>query len=65
MSPSWNPVQIEREEFERADEPMGTKEKFWLELPDDDRLWLFKLACERDGVVPDPPLTSTNTLTDP
>ena len=51
MSPSWNPVQIEREEFERADEPMGTKEKFWVKLPDDDRLWLFKLARERDGVV--------------
>ena len=51
MSPSWNPVQIKREEFERADEPMGTKEKFWVKLPDDDRLWLFKLARERDGVV--------------
>lgn len=51
MSPSWEPVRIERDDYERADEPMGTKEKFWVELPDDDRLWLFKLARERDGLV--------------
>lgn len=50
-SPSWDPVRIERADYERADEPMGTKEKFWVQLPDDDRLWLFKLARERDGSV--------------
>lgn len=51
MSPSWEPVQIERDDFERADEPMGSKEKFWVQLPGDDRYWLFKLARERDGLV--------------
>jgi hypothetical protein len=51
VSPSWDPVQIEREEYERADEPMGTKEKFWVRLPDDDRLWLFKLARESNELV--------------
>jgi hypothetical protein len=30
---------------------MGTKVKFWVTNPDDDRPWLFKFSRERDGVV--------------
>jgi len=36
---------------ELQDEPMGTKVKFWVTNPDDERPWLFKFARERDGVV--------------
>lgn len=39
----WSPVAIVRDD-EFADEPLGTKQKFWVENPDDDRLWLLKLA---------------------
>lgn len=38
-------------ESEVADEPLGTKQKFWVENPEDDRPWLFKFARERDGDV--------------
>ncbi len=38
---------VDDDEF--ADEPLGTKQKFWVENPDDDRLWLFKYAREREG----------------
>lgn len=33
------------------DEPMGTKEKAWIELPDDSRPWLFKFSRVNDGVA--------------
>lgn len=46
----WNPVEIVTES-EVADEPLGTKQKFWVENPDDDRPWLFKFVRERDGEV--------------
>lgn len=39
------------DEWDHRDEPMGTKEKRWIKLPGDDRLWLLKLAREKDGVV--------------
>jgi len=51
MSPSWDPMRIERDNYEREEEPMGTKEKFWFTPSGDDRPWLFKLARERDGMV--------------
>lgn len=50
MPVAWNPVEIVADS-ELADEPLGTKQKFWVENPDDDRPWLFKFARERDGVV--------------
>lgn len=33
-----------------ADEPLGTKDKFWVEDLDENQ-WLFKYARDRDGVV--------------
>jgi hypothetical protein len=33
------------------DEPMGTKEKAWIELPGDSRPWLFKFSRVNDGVA--------------
>ena len=43
MSPQWSPVEIVSAD-EVVDEPLGTKQKFWVENPDDDRPWLFKFA---------------------
>ncbi len=36
---------------ERADEPLGTKEKFWVSRTQDDHVWLFKFAREQGGRV--------------
>ena len=38
---------------DESDEPMGSKEKWWTGLPDDDRRWLLKLSRvdRRDGTV--------------
>lgn len=33
------------------DEPMGTKEKAWIERPDDIHPWLFKFSRVNDGVA--------------
>lgn len=33
------------------DEPMGTKEKAWIERPDDKHPWLFKFSRVNDGVA--------------
>jgi hypothetical protein len=38
-------------EGDAEDEPLGTKEKFWVENPEDGTLWLFKYAREIDGRV--------------
>lgn len=48
----WDPLWFPREETEH-DEPMGSKEKWWVNIPDDDRPWLLKLSRVdvRDGVV--------------
>lgn len=53
MSPAWTSIPFIREESDGAPEPMGTKEKFWVELAPGGRPWLLKLARidERDGTV--------------
>lgn len=39
-------------QIESPDEPMGTKEKFWVRREDDaNRQWLFKFARAKDGEV--------------
>ena len=48
MPPQWNPVELVRDD-EVEDEPLGTKQKFWVENPDDDRPWLFKFARVTDA----------------
>jgi len=45
---SWSPVLIVSDD-EFADEPLGTKQKFWVANPDDDRPWLLKLARVTDA----------------
>jgi len=37
-------------EWALDDEPMGSKDKFWLGLPDDSLPWLFKYTRVNDGV---------------
>lgn len=46
MQPKWESMTIERPS-DGADEPLGTKEKFWLVAEGD--LWLFKFARQRGG----------------
>jgi hypothetical protein len=52
----WTPVAIEEwvttEDGEASEEPLGTKEKFWVKDPDG-APWLFKYAREGDGRVRD------------
>lgn len=52
MPPSWLSLPFVHDEAE-ADEPMGSKEKWWVDIPGDSRQWLLKLARldERDGTV--------------
>ena len=52
MAPSWDPLTFVHEETE-TDEQMGSKEKWWVDLPWDDRQWLLKLSRldGRDGTV--------------
>lgn len=53
MTTPWEPLRFARGAAE-ADEPMGSKEKWWVELPRfGKRPWLLKLARldERDGTV--------------
>lgn len=42
------PVPVEPAD-EIADEPLGTKEKYWVVNPSDESVWLFKLARVRHG----------------
>lgn len=51
--PRWNQVDFVYEESDGAPEPMGSKEKFWVKLPLDERPWLLKLARldPQDGTV--------------
>lgn len=46
---AWQPIDVERS-TEEQDEPLGMKEKFWVEGPAG-QSWLFKFARERDGFV--------------
>jgi hypothetical protein len=50
--PSWEPLRFVYGQAE-ADEPMGSKEKWWVDLPGFKRRWLLKLSRldERDGKV--------------
>lgn len=51
--PRWNPADLDDEAWTRvddADEPLGTKDKFWVQESDGTK-WLFKLAREKHGVV--------------
>ncbi len=53
MPTAWESLHFVRGAAE-ADEPMGSKEKWWVELPTyGERPWLLKLARldERDGTV--------------
>lgn len=52
MHPSWNSLSFPRQETD-LDEPMGSKEKWWVTLWEDDRPWLLKLSRvnTHDGVV--------------
>lgn len=51
----WEPVELDESNFvdDVAIEQMGTKEKYWVHIPDDDREWLVKLPQidTRDGTV--------------
>ncbi len=51
MAREWDPVIVTA--GPDVDEPMGSKEKFWIRMPSDQRLWLLKLARidDRDGTV--------------
>lgn len=47
----WTSVDLEADRYESlADEPLGTKDKFWVEDPSGVQ-WLFKFARDRGGVV--------------
>lgn len=48
MDIAWAPVAVELAD-EIADEPLGTKVKFWVVDPADQSVWLFKLARVRHG----------------
>jgi hypothetical protein len=49
---AWPSVEADTlEQADTPDEQMGTKEKFWVKREDDDRLWLFKFAREKNGEV--------------
>lgn len=39
-----------RSEWIMGDEPMGSKNKFWVELPGDEQPWLFKYSRVNDSV---------------
>lgn len=40
---AWSPIRV-ADEDEVSDEPLGTKQKFWVMNPDDGSEWLFKFA---------------------
>ena len=45
MTTGWNSRIVESSSKDSAeDEPLGTKEKFWVTPPDEDDTWLFKYA---------------------
>jgi hypothetical protein len=46
---SWVPVAIVLNGDDTQDEPLGTKEKFWVLNPTDQHPWLFKFARTVDG----------------
>ncbi|MCU1410595.1 MAG: hypothetical protein JWR04_1302 [Rhodoglobus sp.] len=50
--PAWESLHFVYSEAD-VDEPMGSKEKWWVDLPWGDRRWLLKLARldDRDGTV--------------
>lgn len=53
-APLWDPIALTAADLaENPEEQMGTKDKGWVSLPGDDRLWLMKIArkAEFDGVV--------------
>jgi hypothetical protein len=39
------------DEWVLDDEPMGSKEKFWVRMPDDPQPWLFKYSRINSGVA--------------
>lgn len=47
----WKPVQVMVGAGEVTDEPLGTKEKFWVKNPEDGHPWLFKFARAIHGDV--------------
>jgi hypothetical protein len=51
MDVLWDVVIVKAGEASVEDEPLGTKEKFWVENPEDMMPWLFKYAREIDGRV--------------
>lgn len=55
MLPVWDPVELGFADLDLEDpeEQMGSKDKYWVRLLDDDRRWLVKIARtdERDGTV--------------
>lgn len=51
MAVDWSSSLVEIDADRHRDEPMGTKDKFWVDLPGDDRPWLFKFARSVEGVV--------------
>ncbi len=52
MPPNWQPLRVVLASAQ-ADEPMGSKEKWWIDIPNDERSWLLKLSRvdDRDGTV--------------
>jgi len=51
--PRWDPADLNDDSWtgvDEADEPLGTKDKFWVQEKDGTR-WLFKFAREKQGVV--------------
>lgn len=52
MTDGWDIVHVDPNVLEEVEEePLGTKEKFWVQNPDDGSSWLFKFAREVDGRV--------------
>ncbi|WP_314137775.1 hypothetical protein [uncultured Plantibacter sp.] len=48
---AWDVVNVVQSDFNAEDEPLGTKEKFWVENPDDETAWLFKFVRQVNGRV--------------
>lgn len=44
------PIHSVEAEWVMGDEPMGSKNKFWIEQPGDDQPWLFKYTRTNNGV---------------
>jgi hypothetical protein len=45
------PIITVRENWVIEDEPMGSKAKFWVQLPNDSQPWLFKYSRVNAGIV--------------